>query len=100
MKICWVKILTAVMGGSTGAYVVSPPLVVSHREVPKVGVVNGLRMRIVHNLVEFPPPLNSPASTPDIVILLITKIFSTHTCRSSRSLQNFVAISQSITDHC
>ena len=25
MKICWVKILTAVTGGSTGAYVVSPP---------------------------------------------------------------------------
>ena len=25
MKICWVKILTPVAGGSTGAYVVSPP---------------------------------------------------------------------------
>ena len=32
-------------------------IIVSHREVPKVGVVNRLRMRIVHNLVEFPPPL-------------------------------------------
>ena len=28
MKICWVKILTAVAGGSTGAYVVSPPLLI------------------------------------------------------------------------
>ena len=28
MKICWVKILTAVAGGSTGAYVVSPPYIV------------------------------------------------------------------------
>ena len=34
-----------------------PWYLVSHREVPKVGVVNRLRMRIVHNLVEFPPPL-------------------------------------------
>ena len=25
MKICWIKILTAVVSGSTGAYVVSPP---------------------------------------------------------------------------
>ena len=25
-EICWVKTLTAVAGGSTGAYVVSPPL--------------------------------------------------------------------------
>ncbi len=32
-------------------------IVVSHREMPKVGVVNRLRMRIVQNLVEFPPPL-------------------------------------------
>ena len=37
----------------------------------KVGVVNRLRMRIVHILVEFPPPpLNSPASTPDIWIVV------------------------------
>ena len=28
MKICWVKILTPVAGGSTGAYVVSPPCVI------------------------------------------------------------------------
>ena len=27
-----------------------------HHEMPKVGVVNHLRMRIVHNLVKFPPP--------------------------------------------
>ena len=32
-------------------------IVVSLREMPKVGVVNRLRMRFVHNLVEFPPPL-------------------------------------------
>ena len=32
-------------------------IIVSHREMPKVGVVNRLRMRIVQNLVEFPPPL-------------------------------------------
>ena len=36
-----------------------------------MGVVNRLRMRIVHILVEFPPPpLNSPASTPDIWIVV------------------------------
>ena len=29
----------------------------SHREMPKVGVANRSRMRIVQNLVEFPPPL-------------------------------------------
>ena len=28
-----------------------------HHEMPKVGVVNHLRMRVVHNLVKFPPPL-------------------------------------------
>ena len=27
-----------------------------HHEIPKVGVVNHLHMRIVHNLVKFPPP--------------------------------------------
>ena len=32
-------------------------IVVSHREMPKVGVVSRLRMRFVHNLIEFPPPL-------------------------------------------
>ena len=32
-------------------------IVVSHRKMLKVGVVNRLRMRIVQNLVEFPPPL-------------------------------------------
>ena len=32
-------------------------IVVSQREMPKVGVVNRLHMRIVQNLVEFPPPL-------------------------------------------
>ena len=29
----------------------------SHCNMPKVGVVTCLRMRIVHNLVKFPPPL-------------------------------------------
>ena len=28
-----------------------------HHEMLKVGVVNHLRMRIVHDLVKFPPPL-------------------------------------------
>ena len=32
-------------------------IVASHSEMPKVGVVNRLRMRIVQNLIEFPPPL-------------------------------------------
>ena len=27
MEICWVKILTPVTGGSTGAYIVSPPCI-------------------------------------------------------------------------
>ena len=31
-------------------------IVVIHDKMPKVGVVNRLRMRIVHNLVKFPPP--------------------------------------------
>ena len=34
-------------------------IVVTHREMPKVGVVNRLRMRIVQNLVEFPPLLKA-----------------------------------------
>ena len=36
-----------------------------HHVMPKVGVVNRLRMRIAHKLVKFPPPLNSPVSAPD-----------------------------------
>ena len=32
-------------------------IVVIHQEMPKVGVVDHLHMRIVHNLVKFPPPL-------------------------------------------
>ena len=31
-------------------------IAIFHHEMPKVGVVNHLRMRIVHNLVKFPPP--------------------------------------------
>ena len=32
-------------------------IVIIHHEMPKVGVVNHLHMRIVHDLVKFPPPL-------------------------------------------
>ena len=32
-------------------------IVVTHHEMPEVGVVNCLRMRIVHSLVKFPPHL-------------------------------------------
>ena len=32
-------------------------IIVIHHEMPKVGVVNRLCMRIVHNLVKFPPLL-------------------------------------------
>ena len=32
-------------------------IVIIHREMPKVGVVNRLHMCIVHNLIKFPPPL-------------------------------------------
>ena len=32
-------------------------IVVNHCTMPEVGVVNRLRMRVVQNLVEFPPPL-------------------------------------------
>ena len=32
-------------------------IVVIHHEMPKVGVVDRLHMRIVHSLVKFPPPL-------------------------------------------
>ena len=32
-------------------------IIVSHREMPKVGVINRLRMHIAQNLVEFPLPL-------------------------------------------
>ena len=31
-------------------------IVVGHREMPKVGMVDWLCMHIVYNLVEFPPP--------------------------------------------
>ena len=39
-------------------------IVVSHREMPKVGMVNRLRMRIVKKSCRIPSPLNSPTSTP------------------------------------
>ena len=41
--------------------------------MPEVGVVNHLRMRIVHNLVEFPPPLIAlyPPLIPDLSLQLL-----------------------------
>ena len=31
-------------------------IVIIHDKMPKVGVANRLRMRIMHNFVKFPPP--------------------------------------------
>ena len=42
-------------------------IVVTHREMPKVGVVNRLRMRIVQNIVEFPPLLR--ALHPPLIVV-------------------------------
>ena len=50
-------------------------IVVSHRKMPKVGVVNRLRMRNVQNLVEFPPPLIA-LHPPLMLYLLPIMLFS------------------------
>ena len=44
-------------------------MVVSHSEMPKVGVVNRLRMRIVHSPVEFPTP--SIALHPPLALVVV-----------------------------
>ena len=47
MKIWWVKILTAVAGGSTGAYVVSPPLLFKSNSTMLIAVLKCLILAIL-----------------------------------------------------